>query len=213
MAKKIIPSPIPATSLDYRPRDYFGRMDLQAELLTSVKGRARRAAIKDALEAGDIDTLPGHIKAAELDQAERQLIGRVHPFFMGGEYLPRIKTGEVEIARINIKSTTYDVTVMYARLVGDRIHYRVVDEYQSDTLGTTSKRTSVRPLTMGELVSFFLQAWDLMACLEFNFEDDVDGMLDFFDGESEFYPYFDATLRRLVKERFASLGEKEDQAE
>ena len=31
--------PIPVSSLLYRPRDYFGRYDLQAQLLTSVKGR------------------------------------------------------------------------------------------------------------------------------------------------------------------------------
>ena len=41
--------PIPVSSLQYRPRDYFGRYDLQAQLFTSVKGRMRREAIKDAL--------------------------------------------------------------------------------------------------------------------------------------------------------------------
>lgn len=42
--------PIPVSDLAYRPRDYFARYDLQAELLSSVQGRVRRALIKDALE-------------------------------------------------------------------------------------------------------------------------------------------------------------------
>ena len=36
--------PVPATSLRYRPRDYFGRHDLQTTLLTQVKGTVRRKA-------------------------------------------------------------------------------------------------------------------------------------------------------------------------
>lgn len=204
MTEKRIHQPIPATSLEYRPRDYFGRYDLQTELLTHVKGRARRAAIRYALEKGDIAAIPDHIKAAELDRTDREMIGRVHPMFMGGEYLPPIKRSEVEVARISIKSTTYDVTVMYARLVGSRIHYRVADEYEGDTLHQPTRRTSVRPLTMGQMIDFFLNAWDLIACLDFNFEGDLDGMLEFFNGESEFYPYFDAELRRRVVEKFST---------
>lgn len=192
--------PIPVSSLQYRPRDYFGRYDLQAQLFTSVKGRMRREAIKDALEKGEIDTIPDEIKAAELDSEERQRLGRIHPMFMGGEYLPRLRCDEVEIARISIQSTTFDVTVLYARLVGKRIHYRVVDEYEGETLSGRNERTSLRPLTMGQMIDFFLGAWDLMECLDGNF-DDLQGKLDFFQGESEFYPCFDQTLRMMVEER------------
>jgi hypothetical protein len=121
---------------------------------------------------------------------------------MGGEYLPRRKTGEVEIARISIKSTTFDVTALYARPMGKRIAYRVVDEYSGDTLAQPNTRTSLRPLTMGQMIRFFLRAWDLMAVLEGNFEDGTEDMLDFFDAESEFYPCFDETLREIVETRF-----------
>lgn len=202
--------PVPVSSLDYRPRDYFGRLDLEAELLTRVKGRARREAIKDALDKGEIDQIPLHIRAPELDEAERQRIGRVHPLFMGGEYLPRLEDGEVEIARISIKSTTYDVTALYARLEGGRIHYRVVDEYDAESLGVIKELTSLRPLTMGKLVDFFITAWDMMAVLEDNFGSDVDGMLDFFNGESEFYPCFDAALREQVIHRFVKDEDEEE---
>jgi hypothetical protein len=209
MPKNKIKPPIPAFSLDYRPRDYFGRHDLQTDLLTQVKGRARRAAIRDALENGEIADITNHIKAAELDDEQRQMIGRVHPMFMGGEYLPKIKAEEIEIARISIKSTTYDVTAMYARLAGSRIHYRIADEYEGDTLSEPTRRTSNRPLTMRQMIDFFLKSWDLMACLEFNFDDDLEGKLDFFSGESEFYPYFDAELKSRVKNRYRGMAKNQ----
>ena len=91
MSKTVAKKPIPVSALEYRPRDYFGRYDLQAELLSSVKGRARRAMIKEALEAGETDTLPDFITAPELEAFDRQMLGGLHPLFMGGEYLPKIK--------------------------------------------------------------------------------------------------------------------------
>ena len=195
-------APVPASSLKYRPRDYFGRYDLQTELLTSVKGYARRQSIKQALEKGTLAQMPDYLKAPELDATDRQMMGRMHPMFMGGEYLPRRKSGEVEIARISIRSTTFDVTVLYARPLGQRIAYRVVDEYSGDTLAEPNTRTSLRPLTMGQMIKFFLGAWDLMAVLQGNFEDGGEELWDFFNAESEFYPCFDRTLRDMVDERF-----------
>jgi hypothetical protein len=204
MTKAVANKPIPVSSLVYRPRDYFGRYDLQAELLSTVKGRARRALIKEALETGEVDTLPDFVTVPELESFDRQMLGRLHPMFMGGEFLPKRKPKEVEIARISIQSTTYDVTVLYARLVGQRIHYRVVDEYEGDTLEAPSTRTSTKPLTMGAMVDFFTTAWNLMDCLEGNFDQDVEEMLGFFNAESEFYPCFDQILRERVLKRFSN---------
>lgn len=117
---------------------------------------------------------------------------------MGGEYLPDMKPEEVEIARIRIQSTTCDVTSVYARRDGGRIHYRAVDEYGGDTLDEPRECESEEPLTLGALCDFFLQAWPFMQVLEMNFERDVQGMLGFFQGDSAFYPQFDALLRKRV---------------
>jgi hypothetical protein len=73
-------------------------------------------------------------------------LGRLHPSFMGGEYLPDRRDTEAEIARLNIDSTTSDVTSVYARPGKDRINYRVVDEYWGDTLTEKRTRSSKRPL-------------------------------------------------------------------
>ena len=201
---------IPVTSMAYRPHDYFGRQDQQTALLSQVKGTVRRNALRAALDAGEVSAVPEAIKSAALSDDARQFIGSLHPSFMSGEYLPKGSARELEIARIHIKSTTGDVTSVYARLVGRRIAYRVVDEYEGDTLTDRSKRTSTKALTMGQLIEFFLGAWDLYVCLDCNFEDDLDGMLHFFRGESEFYPCFDQALRDLVRQKFPSRQDEEN---
>ena len=204
------PAPVSAASTHYRPRDYFGRYDLQSELLTQVKGTVRRKALREALEEGQIMHVPDEVKNAALSEVVRQYVGSLHPSFMGGEYLPSVDKEEVEIAGIRINSTTGDVTSVYARLVGRRIAYRVVDEYQGDTLSGSARRTSVRPLTMGQMIDFFLGAWDLYICLDCNFEGDLEEMLGFFEGESEFYPYFDAEMRRRVREKFPPVADNDE---
>ena len=51
---------------------------------------------------------------------------------MGGEYLPDSEAGEVEIVRFELESTMADVISLRARLADGKIHYRLVDEYETD---------------------------------------------------------------------------------
>ena len=46
---------------------------------------------------------------------------------MGGEYLPRIESDEVEIIRIDLQSITSDAIELRARRADGQIYYRVVD--------------------------------------------------------------------------------------
>lgn len=193
-------APVPVDSLAYRPRAYFGVGDRQVELFGRVHGTVRRRAIERILEAGGIP--PAELAASTLPDDARRALGSLHPAGMGGEYLAPQRAGEVEIARISIASVTWDVTSVYARPDAGGIAYRVVDEYEGETLGAQRTRTSARPLTMGELVDFFLGAWDFYRVLEMNFEDDVRAMLAFFSAESCFYPCLDQALRGLVQLRF-----------
>jgi len=202
---------IPASSLEYRPKTYFGQLDLEAQLLTSVKGSARREIIKKALDDGEINSLAKGLKQAELEESDRAFIGRIHPMFMGGEFLPPIKPKEIEIARITLGSVTSDVAVMYARRVGNRIHYRVVNEYWDEDNDEdderVTKRTSIKPLTMGQMIKFFMKAWNLFDILAMNqeygaFEGDPLLLYCFYRAESEFYPYFADALEQQVMELF-----------
>jgi len=114
---------------------------------------------------------------------------------MGVEYLPTVRSREVEIARITIASNTEDVTSVYASQVGQRMHYQVVDEYGGETLEGKSSRTSTQPLTLGQLVDFFLGAWNLITCLDCNFGDDGHPPARIYrfitDASSSFYAEFD----------------------
>jgi len=146
-----------------------------------------------------VTPLDEHYAAPVLDEQDRRALGRLHPSFMGGEYLPNRQETEVEIARINIDSTTSDVTSVYAKAGKSRIYYRVVDEYNGDTLSDKRTRTSKRPLTLAELVEFFLGAWPLNEVLEMN-ELDREGAHDFTHPSSEFYPEFSAAIRAKINE-------------
>jgi hypothetical protein len=71
---------------------------------------------------------------------------------MGGEYLPDYGDCEVEIARIELKSTTYDVISLRARPSGSHIKYSLVDEYETEY--RLPQQTSSQPFSLGELIRF-----------------------------------------------------------
>ena len=192
---------VPGIDLAFRPRSYFWPLGLETHLLTRIKGAERKTALKRLIDAGRHDEIPDFLTQSALSNANRQALGRMHPAFMGGEYLPTLLQTEVEIARITIASTTQDVTSVYARRGKHRIYYRVVDEYEGETLSTRNTRTSIRPLTLSELETFFNSAWSIFDVLEMNFGKDgydLDRMLRFVVGvESSFY----AQVGRLYKLR------------
>lgn len=199
----------PAIDLAQRPRSYFWPLALATQLLTHVKGAARRAALQKLIDEDRLDELPEYLARARLSDTERSLLGRIHPQLMGGEYLPDQHDGEVEIARIEIDSTTADVTSVYARRDGGLIRYRVVDEYEGETLGAERERTSIEPLTLEELYDFFTGAWSLQDVLEMNGFADAHEALAFFRGCSAFYPQFDALLRERVTEVYSESADED----
>lgn len=131
--------------LNFRPRSYFVT-DLETAVLSRIKGAFRRKAVR-SLGPSHVDP---PMAAESLSEEERQAVGRVHPSLMGGEYLPDLEAGEVEIARIELESVTADVISLRARRADKRIHYRLVDEYE--TQYEIEPASSDEPLTFGELV-------------------------------------------------------------
>jgi hypothetical protein len=158
--------------LKYRPSSYFWTSDHHITLASGIKGAERRKLFEHSIQSDEMQLIDPDLLRHALSDGQRQAMGRIHPNFMGGEYLPDARGREVEIARITIESTTQDVTSVYARQVGRRIHYRVVDEYNGDTLEGSGTRTSTEPLSLEQLVDFFLSTWNLISCLDCNFEDD-----------------------------------------
>ena len=189
--------------LNFRPGSYFWPISPERHALTRIKGTARRRLTQKQLDGTGMTELPDAVTRPSLSHVDRQAFGQLHPSMMGGEYLPDLAGTEIEIARIEIRSTTYDVSSMLARAGKRRIRYRAADEYEGETLADVRTRTSMKPLTLGELTLFFMGAWDLMEVLQANFDDDLAGMLRFFRGSSPFYPDFDQLLRQNVIDRFS----------
>lgn len=203
---------VSGVDLAYRPKSYFWPLPVATHLLARVKGAERKAALRHLIDTGRLREAPHFLAESTLADPERQAAGRIHPAFMGGEYLPDLMPDEVEIARITIASMTQDVTSVYARRGKQRIYYRVVDDYAGATLAGKCARTSRHPLTLGELETFFNGAWSIFDVLEMNFGDDgfdLDRMLSFVVGvESEFYPQFgDLYAKRVTAWATARRGE------
>ena len=198
------------STIDYswRPEDYSEPFDPEELMLSRISGAARREAVRKMVREGGMDAVPEGFGNEELSERHRTAWGRIHPMCMGGEFLLPCEPGELEIARLTIRSTTYDVVSVRAKYGKNRISYRINDEYNGDNLGEKHTRTSIRPLTLGSLLDFLTGAWSLYESVEYNYPDDLEGQLGFFWGESLHYPDFDEALREQVTERFYQTAGK-----
>jgi len=146
----------PDIDYTFRPASYWRNDDDElTELLKNIKGTNRRRMIRDFFDAGHIAELEPVLRQESLSDDQRRSLGRIHPSFMGGEYLPDYLAAEVEIARIGFASTLADVISIRARRgIGPRarVRYRIVDEYEGGFIW--HPRTTRRPLTLEGLVRF-----------------------------------------------------------
>ena len=147
--------------LKWRPDSYSDFHDPVALALNGIQGHMRREMVRDMLTAeGEqrefYDNVLGSIDPDILkERADEQSIYRMSnfdsPVWMGGEYLPEVSSGEVEIARIVLPlSTLGDVISVRARFRSGRYRYWVVDEYESEF--DIRRKSSIRPLTLGQLI-------------------------------------------------------------
>jgi len=134
----------------YRPETYWESDDPCEVILSDIKGEQRRHLVRQALESGDVGNIPESILGSQLEEPERRDWGKIHPLYMGGEYLAGDLPGETAIARVSLNSTTGDVSELRACPVRDGIGYRIVDEYE--TRNTLPFNWSRRPLATWQVV-------------------------------------------------------------
>ncbi len=198
----------------FRPESYWGPAGNPLEAaIRNVKGRNRRAMIRDYHEAGDLEQLDENLLADTLEDEARVSLGQIHPSFMGGEYLPNYQRSEVEIARIEPESTTSDVISLRARSVGSRIKYRLVDEYETEF--RLPQQTSARPFSLGELVRFldsvervdntepsWAQFGFVLLYSQWNLEcgADLETLRNFVRVESDYYPDLASHYTKAIEE-------------
>ena len=189
------------TSIDFndRPRSYFFPMSAAKFLLATIKGSQRRREIEQLLISGKVRDIQDWMAHSALDDKTRKIIGSIHPMFLGGEYLPDLESGEVEIARFELASTTGDVISVRARKVADRIYYRVCDEYLEDNSYKVSPCWSKEPITLKQVITLIETTTDRRftekscglcfsneSCRQFGYE--LDTCRTFLSISSEFYP-------------------------
>ncbi len=181
-------------NMDFRPESYWPDGDETAGVISGVMGQMRRQMIRDLLASGVAieDALLGE----QLSERTSGLLESIDPRWMGGEYLPPLRAGEVEIARIVLNSTTWDVYSVRARRRAKRIAYRIVDEYAG--VWHLKRQTSSRPLSMREIVHLIDTATvdgsdsqDLTDWLREGCGDPEDAV-GFVTVESEIYPELEA---------------------
>ena len=143
---------------DFCPTSYWDDTSVEQAVLRGVKGKHRRKVLSKALAEGKFEKVSEEIQSAEISNELRDRLGQIHPSLMGGEYLPSYQREETEIARIELESTTSDVISIRARWEDGQIHYRVVDEY--DTEFDCKPDRSDGPLSLDEFIRFI----DAISC-------------------------------------------------
>lgn len=196
--------------LEQRPKTYFSPQPLVTYLVEKVKNAAIRERLELLLSEGRIEEIKELLDEVGITANSIQSLEAIHPMFMGGNYLPDMDEGEVEVARIEIASTTRDVTCLFAKKENGIIKFRVVDEYGGDTLNFPTEVTTDEPMTLREMTEFFHSAWSLIDVLEMNFDGQLEPALAFFKAKSKFYPEFDELCRERVVVAFPKAETKEE---
>lgn len=206
--------------LDFTPRSYFTERDLGLAIPSDILGRARRDMARRlaADPSSSADDVPPELLESVLSAAQRHALGAIHPSLMGGEYLPRLRKGEVEIARISLESVTADQISVRARRTKKGIAYAIVDEYDGGGAYELRPRVSAAPLSMRELVAMLDGAHEgggaVLCHLELNADtkEDAKRLLGFVSVESDFYPDLGRYYAGRIGQWYAAMPEPEEDA-
>ena len=211
--------------LSYRPQTYWPDALDQEQLLSRIQGERRRTIARNILTEEGFVGLNEFLARETLDEEERKYWGGLHPHCMGGEYLPELGLGEVEIARISLASVTSDQISIRALHAGATIRYIVCDEY--DTYSELAFTESERPLSLGELIAFIdgggheeeRQWGGLLVChweQMYEWNEELDTCIDFAWVQSAWYPELTAYYLQVAgdwhsrKERESAAEEDDD---
>ena len=198
--------------LEYRPVSYWDHQDPVSVVLVNLGGDLRRGVIRDFVTGpvpGPLGALESQSLGNAVDERQREALGRIHPWSMGGEYLPGYLPGEAEIARIALDSTSRDVICVRARRRSGRIHYRIVDEYESPW--ECRPKSSRLPLTFGQLIRLLDSAnvddcysggdlGDALRDIRLAGSGDPEDAAGFVEVSSVFYPEVEGYYRRKAED-------------
>lgn len=202
--------------LDFRPKSYWGPQSLASYFGSHITGELRRQAAKNEAVSGSDLAVPTE---PTLDSTARSIQGSIHPWLMGGEYLPPLRPDEVEIARVTLRSVTMDVFSIRARRSGERIYFRLVDEYMEQEPPerfVVKPRWAKKPVSMRQLISIIDENGLIDEYRDFNFDgSNADEIFNFATASSEFYPelaaYFDHQNEKWLEEQIRQSSDDDDE--
>lgn len=102
------------------------------QVLHRIKGNYRRSIVAEDLDSDE--RLPESWKVHSLGEGDKMWLQAQHPHARGGEDLPDLQDGEVEIARLSYTDTVHgEVVSLRVRCdeSGTRYNLRLVDEYDT----------------------------------------------------------------------------------
>ena len=150
-----------------------------------IKANYRRGFVSRAMRDQGTDSIPDLWKSHEFSEVLKNWFGRQNPQFRGGEDLPDLENGEVEIARLTLANSVHgEVTSLRAKLTKEhgKISLRMVDEYESEI--KLPYELAKTPLTSEQLIGLFR---------------DADPTATKFGCEIEFQSFFHADLNKVAK--------------
>lgn len=213
---------IAGINLDFRPAGYWADHHPVAAIRQNIKGENRRQMVADFVHGfapAELGAIDPALLADVADEQLRTQLGHIDPSWMGGEYLPDYQSGEREIARIVLQSSTQDVFSLRARRTSATrpYRYRLVDEYES-TFELT-RQSSTKPLSLREVIDLIdsahsdefetrhprlpegIIAWELL-----EYGRNVEHALQFINLSSDVYPQ----LEDYYAQRLRQWAEAED---
>jgi hypothetical protein len=158
----------------------------EEEVLRRILGNFRRGFVGRAIKEGGLASIPESWTASSISEVLKSMLQRQHPTARGGEDLPDLAKGGVEIARMTLANSVHgEVTSLRARRggTGGKIRFRMVDEYQSDIELPIS--TATAPLSAEEVLAMFRDSDPSQT--------DTDCEIEF---QSFFYPDLDKVARQ-----------------
>ena len=208
---------VKGVDLSFRPSSRLFPLTAEKLLLSRVKGTQRRELLTAAIEEDRLSDLHPFFTQTSLSAEDRRARAAIHPSFMGGEYLPDFEEGELEVARLSLKSVTADVISVRLRRTEDGFVYRIVDEYMDQyPNGLLDEPTTIvvdQPLTMKDFGAFVVQVSRMDYWCDPESYDTEEEAQDFVVATSEFYPEFGAYIAEAISLNYPKDPVYEDEGE
>ncbi len=206
---------VKGVDLSFRPPSRLFPITAEKLLLSRVKGTQRRESLTAAIEQERLNDLNPFITQTSLSAEDRRARAAIHPSFMGGEYLPDFAEGEIEVARLSLKSVTADVISVRLRRTEDGFVYRIVDEYMDEyPNGLLDEPTTIvvdQPLTMKDFGAFVVQVSKMDHWCDPESHETEEEAQDFVVATSEFYPEFGAYIAEAISLNYPKDPVDEDE--